>query len=63
VKYLLSDIAASCQPPDETGLLATESSQLAAPYRRGIIGKRDLTLDPMIPPGSVVHIDTQNRAI
>jgi hypothetical protein len=32
-------------------------------YRRGIIGKRDLTLDPMIPAGSIVQIDTQKRAI
>jgi hypothetical protein len=34
-----------------------------APYRRAVIGKRDGTLAPMIPPGSIVHIDTQKRAI
>ena len=51
------------QPPDETTLLAVENSSSLAPYRRGIIGKRDRTLDPMIPPGSIVHIDTQKRAI
>jgi transcriptional regulator with XRE-family HTH domain len=62
-KYLLSDVPPSYQPPEKTALLATENGQLAAPYRRGIIGKRDLTLDPMIPPGSVVQIDTQKRAI
>jgi hypothetical protein len=33
------------------------------PYARGLIGRRDRTLEPMIPPGSIVHIDTQKRAI
>jgi hypothetical protein len=32
-------------------------------YRRGIIGKRDRTLDPMIPAGSIVQIDSRKRAI
>jgi hypothetical protein len=62
-KYLLPDARGLDQPPDETTLLAAENSSSMAPYRRGIIGKRDRTLDPMIPPGSVVHIDTQKRAI
>jgi hypothetical protein len=61
-RYLLPD-APVAQPPDETTLLASEQSQLPTPYRRGIIGKRDFTLDPMIPAGSIVHIDTQKRAI
>jgi hypothetical protein len=34
-----------------------------APYRRGIIGMRDHTLDPMIAAGSIVQIDTQKRVI
>jgi hypothetical protein len=34
-----------------------------APYGWGIIGKRDRTLAPMIPAGSIVQIDTQKRAI
>ncbi len=62
-RYLLPDTPLPDQPPDETTLLATENGQLTAPYRRGIIGKRDLTLDPMIPAGSIVQIDTQKRAI
>jgi hypothetical protein len=49
--------------PEETVLLSTEAGSLPAPYRWGIIGKSDLTLDPMIPPGSIVQIDTQKRAI
>jgi transcriptional regulator with XRE-family HTH domain len=62
-KYLLPDIPVPDQPPDETTLLATENGLSLAPYRRGIIGKRDLTLDPMIPAGSILQIDTQKRAI
>ncbi len=62
-KYLLPDFAEGQQPPSETTLLATDSPQMVGPYRRGIIGKRDLTLDPMIPAGSIVQIDTQKRSI
>jgi transcriptional regulator with XRE-family HTH domain len=62
-RYLLPDTPAPEPSPDETTLLATESGQNLAPYRRGIIGKLDLTLDPMIPAGSVVQIDTQKRGI
>jgi transcriptional regulator with XRE-family HTH domain len=62
-RYLLPDVPVPGRPPDETTLLTTEIGQSLAPYRRGIIGKRDLTLDPMIPTGSIVQIDTQKRAI
>ena len=62
-RYLLPDTPVPDQTPEETTLILTENSQSLAPYRRGIIGKRDLTLDPMIPAGSIVHIDTQKRAI
>ncbi len=61
-KYLLPD-APAIEAPEETTLLSAELGQFLAPYRRGIIGKRDLTLDPMIPSGSIVQIDTQKRAI
>ncbi len=62
-RYLLPDIPVPDLPPDETTLLAAENGASLAPYRRGVIGKRDLTLDPMIPAGSVVQIDTRQRAI
>ena len=62
-KYLLPDTLSLDQPPDETTLLGVENGAALAPYRRGIIGKRDRTLDPMIPAGSIVQIDTQKRAI
>lgn len=62
-RYLLPDTPFPHQPPDETALLPSEGGHLASPYRRGIIGKRDFTLDPMIPAGSIVQIDTQKRTI
>jgi transcriptional regulator with XRE-family HTH domain len=62
-KHLLPDTIGLDQAPDETTLLAGDISSSLMPYRRGIIGKRDRTLDPMIPAGSIVQIDTQKRAI
>jgi transcriptional regulator with XRE-family HTH domain len=61
-RYLLPDLPVS-QPPNETALLIPEEGDLPSPYRRGIIGKCDFTLDPMIPAGSIVHINVQKRAI
>jgi transcriptional regulator with XRE-family HTH domain len=49
--------------PDETTLLPTDNAPSRTPYRCGIIGKLDLTLDPMIPAGSIVQIDTRKREI
>jgi hypothetical protein len=51
------------QLPDETVLPPIGGGLSQAPYRRGIIGKRDPTLEPMIPPTSIVHIDTQKRSV
>ena len=62
-KYLLSDELGRDTPPDETALLSLGNGELSMPFRRGIIGKRDRTLDPMIPAGSIVQIDTRKRAI
>jgi hypothetical protein len=62
-RYLLPDKLALGQPGDETTLLSTENGPLPGRYRRGIIGKRDCTLDPMIPAGSIVQIDTRQRAM
>ncbi len=45
------------QLPDETTLLQTENATSRTSYLRGVIGKLDLTLHPMIPAGSIVHID------
>ena len=48
---------------DETTLLPTESTPPHMPYRLGIIGRLDLTLQPMVPAGSMVRIDTKKREI
>jgi transcriptional regulator with XRE-family HTH domain len=50
-------------PPQETTLLPSADSTLPTQYRRGIIGRLDRTLEPMIPAGSFVLIDTRKRAI
>jgi transcriptional regulator with XRE-family HTH domain len=60
---LRRDTPLTDQCPGETTLLATENGQSRMPYRRAIIGRLDLTLDPMIPPGSIVQIDTSKREI
>jgi transcriptional regulator with XRE-family HTH domain len=61
-KYLLPDTRLD-QPPDGTALCPAETGPVSTRYRQGIIGKLDHTLDPMIPPGSLVQIDTQKHAI
>jgi transcriptional regulator with XRE-family HTH domain len=61
--HLLSDTPIPDQSPEETTLLPKENVLFPTPYRRGIIGELDLTLDPMIPPGSIVQIDTTDLAI
>jgi transcriptional regulator with XRE-family HTH domain len=50
-------------PPPETTTLLAPLQGLPAHYRRGIIGREDRTLEPMIRPGSIVLIDTQKRTI
>jgi transcriptional regulator with XRE-family HTH domain len=57
------DPPVSDQSPDETTLLPTKNGRILARYRRGVIGKHDLSLDPMISAGSVVEIDTRKREI
>ena len=58
----LPDSIAAEPIPDDTMLLSPED-HLPSHYRRGIIGRQDKTLDPMIRPGSIVLINTQRRAI
>jgi transcriptional regulator with XRE-family HTH domain len=50
-------------PHDETTLLSPESGPLPGPYKWGIIGKHDRTLEPLVPGGSIVQIDTRRREI
>jgi len=58
----LPESLVSNPPPDETTLLPYQEG-LPNQYRRGIIGRRDRNLEPMIPAGSYVLIDTRKRAI
>jgi hypothetical protein len=51
------------QSRNETTLLSTDSGQARTPYLRAIIGKLDQTLHPMVPPGSIVQIDSGQREI
>jgi transcriptional regulator with XRE-family HTH domain len=50
-------------PPPTTALLQMDQGVLPLHYRRGILGKNDRTMEPMILPGSIVLIDTRKRAI
>jgi transcriptional regulator with XRE-family HTH domain len=58
---ILSQAAKPLPDPslDATTLLPTKNVPFPTPYRRAIIGKLDMTLNPMIPPGSIVQIDTR----
>jgi transcriptional regulator with XRE-family HTH domain len=58
----LPDSTATGPIPDETTLLPRED-HMPSHYRRGIIGLRDKTMDPMIRPGTFVLINPQRRAI
>jgi hypothetical protein len=49
--------------PEATALLPPGEGLMPSHYRRGIIGRQDRTLEPMIVPGSIVLIDTQKRSI
>jgi transcriptional regulator with XRE-family HTH domain len=49
--------------PDHTTVLPADNGTSRARFGRGVIGKHDRTLDPMVPPGSMVHIDTNERVI
>ena len=62
-KLWVPDKLVTDPPPEETMLLPTEQGVLPVHYRRGIIGRRDRTLEPMVLAGSIVLIDTQKRAI
>lgn len=62
-KVWLPDTLVTDTPSASTALLPSESGLLPSHYRRGIIGREDRTLEPMIRAGSIVLIDTQKRAI
>jgi transcriptional regulator with XRE-family HTH domain len=59
----LPDKLVTTPPPEDTTLLPSDQGVLPVHFRRGVIGRRDRTMEPMILPGSIVLIDTQKRAI
>jgi transcriptional regulator with XRE-family HTH domain len=62
-KIWLPDGLVTDTPPESTALLPSEPGMVPSHYRRGIIGRQDRTLEPMIRAGSIVLIDTQKRSI
>jgi transcriptional regulator with XRE-family HTH domain len=58
----LPDSVATGPIPEQTMLLPRED-HVPSRYRRGIVGRRDKTMDPMIRPGAIVLVDRQRRAI
>jgi hypothetical protein len=62
-KIWLPDRLVTDTPPEATGLLPLVENGMPSHYRRGIIGRQDRTLEPMIQAGSMVLIDTQKRVI
>lgn len=62
-KHWLPDTFLTDPLPDATTLLPSGQGILPSHYRRGVIGQRDRTLEPMIRGGSIVLIDTMKRAI
>jgi transcriptional regulator with XRE-family HTH domain len=59
----LPDTLVTDPPPEDTMLLQSDQGVLPVHYRRGIVGRRDKTMEPMILAGSIVLIDTQKRSI
>jgi hypothetical protein len=51
------------KPPDETTLVSLKSDPSSGPYKWGIIGRHERTLEPIVPAGSIVLIDTHRRVI
>jgi transcriptional regulator with XRE-family HTH domain len=49
--------------PDHTTVLPADNRTLPARFEPRVIGKNDRTLDPMVPPGSIVYIDPNDRVI
>jgi hypothetical protein len=62
-KYLVPNPIHANHLPDETGLFRSSMVYRQPRIDAALSAQRDRTLEPMIPPGSIVHIDTQKRAI
>jgi transcriptional regulator with XRE-family HTH domain len=63
IRTLYPDCLGRDAPPSGTTLLSPESGPSPGPYKWGIIGEHDRTLEPLIPTRSIVRIDTRKREI
>ena len=62
-KFWLPDRLVTEAPPETTDLIRSAEPSLAEYFVRGVIGRQDRTLEPMISAGSIVLIDTRKRSI
>lgn len=58
----LPDELVTAEPPEESHLMERPEN-CPSHFRRGVVGRKDNTMEPMIRPGSIVLIDTQRKAI
>jgi transcriptional regulator with XRE-family HTH domain len=49
--------------PENTALIAGDLRSQRNRYRKGIVGRKDRSLYPMIRPGTIITVDTHQRAI
>jgi transcriptional regulator with XRE-family HTH domain len=49
--------------PENTVLLPRDNTLVPSQYRRAIIGTKNLSLFPVVRPGSIVNVDTLQKAI
>jgi transcriptional regulator with XRE-family HTH domain len=61
--HFLPDDFGSAPIPDATTLVPSAATIDRNRYRRVIVGHGDLTLSPLIRPGTILKIDTHKRAI
>jgi transcriptional regulator with XRE-family HTH domain len=59
----LPDTLVTNAPPETTSLLPVDPGLLPNHFLRGVIGRQDRTLEPMVSAGSMVLIDTQKKSI
>jgi transcriptional regulator with XRE-family HTH domain len=59
----VANLIGRVRTPEHTTVLPADNGISPARFWRGVIGKHDRTLGPMVPPGSIVYIDTTERVI
>jgi transcriptional regulator with XRE-family HTH domain len=62
-RLMLLDKIPQAEIPDATSFLPPEERLERTSLRLVVIGKNDLALSPMIPPGSILKIDIRMKAI